>query len=71
MANHHALWRTNKNIFNGDISPKIHDKSKLSPLSRYGHSARFILSTCDFKFLENNFENLLDTRKVIQEYILL
>lgn len=61
--NHHAPWRTNPKLFNGDISPQIYDKSVFSVLKQYKSNVRFILSTCDFRFLEKNFQNLITYQK--------
>ena len=63
VDNHHAPWRTNPKFFNGDISPQIYDTSVLSALKQYKSNIRFILSTCDFRFLEKNFQNLITYQK--------
>ncbi len=59
MTNHHAPWRVNKEFFNGDIAPLIYDFRPLDPLREHSKRLRLVLSTCDLKFLEKNFSNLL------------
>ncbi len=67
MIDHDAPWRFDREFCNGDISPQIYDASCLKPLQQRKSSARFVLSTCDFDFLQKNFENLLAYQKSASE----
>lgn len=60
MSNHHAPWRVDKSLFNGDISPQIYDKRFLDAFQKHSKNLRLVFSTCDLKFLKKNFSNLLD-----------